>query len=165
MRKYIDANEFWNRLISVSENDWVGFDTIDEVLSGMPAEPRWIPVTERLPEKYGQYLVTLEDEDYIRVMPLYYGRINSKDTFYDSANEYGDIKCRRVIAWMPFPEPYKGGDETKHGEWKIDGFEDLDDGTSQMIVRCSVCGNTQGVLTNYCPNCGAKMDEVEMNEN
>lgn len=51
-------------------------------------------------------------------------------------------------------------DETKHGEWKIDGFEDLDDGTSQMIVRCSVCGNTQGVLTNYCPNCGAKMDEV-----
>ena len=37
MRKYIDADKLWNRLISVSENDWVGFDTIDEVLSGMPA--------------------------------------------------------------------------------------------------------------------------------
>ena len=35
--KYIDAKEFWNRLISVSENDWVGFDTIDEILSEMPA--------------------------------------------------------------------------------------------------------------------------------
>lgn len=36
-KKHIDANEFWNRLISVSENDWVGFDTIDEILSEMPA--------------------------------------------------------------------------------------------------------------------------------
>lgn len=34
-KKYIDANKFWNRLISVSENDWVGFDTIDEILSEM----------------------------------------------------------------------------------------------------------------------------------
>lgn len=37
MNKYIDADKLWNRLISVSENEWVGFDTIDEVLSGMPA--------------------------------------------------------------------------------------------------------------------------------
>ena len=36
-KKYIEAKEFWNRLISVSENDWVGFDTIDEILSEMPA--------------------------------------------------------------------------------------------------------------------------------
>lgn len=36
-KKYIDAKQFWNRLISVSENDWVGFDTIDEVLSEMSA--------------------------------------------------------------------------------------------------------------------------------
>ena len=34
-KKYIDADKFWNRLISVSENDWVGFDTIDEILSEM----------------------------------------------------------------------------------------------------------------------------------
>lgn len=36
-KKYIDADTLWNRLISVSENDWVGFDTIDEILSEMPA--------------------------------------------------------------------------------------------------------------------------------
>lgn len=45
-KKYIEADEFWNRLISVSENDWVGFDTIDEVLSEMPSEQRWIPCSE-----------------------------------------------------------------------------------------------------------------------
>ena len=37
MSKYIDADKFWNRLISVSESDWVGFDTIDEILSEMSA--------------------------------------------------------------------------------------------------------------------------------
>ncbi len=109
--KYIDADKFWDRLISVSENDWVGFDTIDEVLSGMPSEQRWIPVAERLPEAYGRYLVTLEDEDYISVMPLYYGRINRIDTFYDSDSEYGDIEYRGIIAWMPLPEPYKCGEQ------------------------------------------------------
>lgn len=134
--KYIDADKFWDRLISVSENDWVGFDTIDEVLSGMPNvdyeiindahnegydvgywagrrdyEPKWIPVTERLPEAYGRYLVTLEYEGYRSVMPLYYGRINRIDTFYDSDSEYGDIEYCGAIAWMPLPEPYKGGAE------------------------------------------------------
>lgn len=50
--KYIDAKEFWVRLISVSENDWVGFDTIDEILSEMSAADvqevkhgRWIETT------------------------------------------------------------------------------------------------------------------------
>ena len=36
-KKYVEAKEFWNRLISVSENDWVGFDTIEEILSEMSA--------------------------------------------------------------------------------------------------------------------------------
>lgn len=73
--------------------------------------PRWIPVTERLPEKYGRYLVTLEDEGYRSVTPLYYGRIGRISTFYDSDSEYGDIEYCGIIAWMPLPEPYKGCDE------------------------------------------------------
>ena len=55
MSKYIDADKFWKRLISVSENDWVGFDTIDEILSEMPATDvaevkhgRWEYVKKRL---------------------------------------------------------------------------------------------------------------------
>ena len=71
----------------------------------------WIPVTERLPEKYGRYLVTLEDEGYRSVMPLYYGRIGRISTFYDSDSEYGDIEYCGIIAWMPLPTPYKGGEE------------------------------------------------------
>lgn len=40
----------------------------------------------------------------------------------------------------------------KHGRWI-----DMDD-----HVMCSCCGATHyGADKNYCPNCGAKMDEVE----
>lgn len=52
-------------------------------------------------------------------------------------------------------------DPIKHGHCDGKGFEP---------VRCSVCGITVDAINgipwaiksfNYCPNCGAKMDEVE----
>lgn len=51
-------------------------------------------------------------------------------------------------------------DLVKHGHWDCNGFEP---------VRCSVCGITVDAINgipwaiksfNYCPHCGAKMDEV-----
>lgn len=110
-KKYIEAGEFWNRLISKSENNWVGFDTIDEVLSGMPSEQRWIPVTERLPKKYGKYLVSVYFDSCVVVELLWYGQIYGKDAFYYSDSIYGDTEWDEVIAWMPLPTPYKGGEE------------------------------------------------------
>ena len=128
--KYIEAKEFWNRLISVSENDWVEFDTIDKVLSEMPTinneiindahnegydvgywagrrdyEPKWIPVTERLPEQEGQYLVS--------------GKWANEDGevwICKFVRRYNWGWCNKadrpvVQAWMRLPEPYKGGEE------------------------------------------------------
>ncbi len=55
-------------------------------------------------------------------------------------------------------------EERKHGSW-VTG-ENEDDG--DFIIKCSICGKrapTDGdyryYLSNYCPNCGAKMDGVE----
>ena len=54
-------------------------------------------------------------------------------------------------------------EERKHGHW-VTG-ENEDDG--DFIIKCSICGKrapTDGdyryYLSNYCPYCGAVMDEV-----
>lgn len=64
----------------------------------------WIPVSKRLPEEIGYYLVTLKrklpNEDYSdRVVALY----NKYDNSFMSYNNL-------IIAWQPLPEPYKGGE-------------------------------------------------------
>ena len=120
-KKYIDVERYINNLreLRTGDKDTVyeyyddGIDVAISEAAIFPVVdiPRWIPVAERRPEAYGRYLVTLEYEGYRSVMPLYYGRINRIDTFYDSDSEYGDIEYCGAIAWMPLPEPYKGGEE------------------------------------------------------
>lgn len=63
-----------------------------EILTG------WIPVSERLPEKEGKYLVT-----------TFGGGMYDVDTSHffiweDGETEWGEYG---VEAWMPLPEPYK----------------------------------------------------------
>ena len=91
-------------------------DTIVE-LERKLAEREWIPVSERLPEKPGQYLVFYHGvviKNNIDLM--WYGKpsmpnieVNRKKKyFYRSDSEWGDIIYDEVIAWMPLPDPYKG---------------------------------------------------------
>lgn len=95
MAKYIDADKLWNRLISVSENDWVSFDTIDEVLSGMPA-------ADVVEVRHGRWLMT----------DAYPHRVYCSE-------------CYATL--IPNVEWFK----------------------------------TYNIASNYCPNCGAKMDGEE----
>lgn len=49
----------------------------------------------------------------------------------------------------------------KHGRWTTEHLTSTGGGT-YPIERCSECECASVVgRTNYCPNCGAKMDEVE----
>lgn len=53
--------------------------------------------------------------------------------------------------------------EVKHGRWIEDRFCSTIAGTYE-VRRCSVCGDHYeevGYDWNYCPNCGARMDERE----
>lgn len=71
-----------------------------EDIDAMPtihSEPHWIPVTERLPEKFDYYLVS-------GINSVWFAR-------YENGRFLGILSGHAldtVIAWMPLPEPYKG---------------------------------------------------------
>lgn len=67
----------------------------------------WIPRSERLPSESGDYLCTIPldaDETYMEVLTFHKGR------FYEDDAEWGATFHDDVLAWMPLPKPYKGGD-------------------------------------------------------
>lgn len=80
----------------------------------------WIPVSERLPNEYGEYLITMTekakakdlgfdvDEIYIRKM-----RYNSNGWQLPRhiPSWINDAVKDEVLAWMPLPEPYGGEGE------------------------------------------------------
>lgn len=67
--------------------------------------PKWIPVTEVLPEKLQRVLVTIKRTDgEMRVRSGNY----SDDYFWIDNGDYW--KCNEVLAWMPLPEPAVIGD-------------------------------------------------------
>ena len=67
---------------------------LEQMPSAQP-EPHWIPCGERLPEERGFYLTTTKD----------------KAVYCDYWNEDNFDRTEMVIAWMPLPEAYRGGDE------------------------------------------------------
>ena len=52
----------------------------------------------------------------------------------------------------------------RHGRW-VDAYPDIESNPMFMYGICSECGFEQGIskYLNYCPNCGAKMDEGDGN--
>lgn len=100
------------RIIELSENDYKALKEegvqnhlalADSIIAhSVPYEERllgeWIPVSEGLPERYKEVIVT---------------DIETSDTYQSRYVGNGYWECdngtfkNRIIAWMPFPEPYK----------------------------------------------------------
>ena len=115
-----NENEFWTAfdmaikaLEAPHDDNWEGYSSrlwkAAYERGKAEAEPRWIPVSERLPEA-GEY-------------------IGDVAKYYLVQNEYGDMLVARytngeyweqifqlkpigdeIVAWMPLPEPMKEGD-------------------------------------------------------
>lgn len=77
-------------------------DALQMAIIALQNQPVWIPVSERLPEKNGKYLVFLTN-------PV---RNQSDNVFTSWYNVYykefeTEKSLDYVKAWMPLPEPYR----------------------------------------------------------
>lgn len=91
---------------------------LDDWINGVPSaqpEQRWIPCSERLPEKSGRYLVTrgsnvcgsLWNRVYILNYSDLMGLKKEKIWWSGNVGKSDFEKYDDVIAWQPLPEPYR----------------------------------------------------------
>ena len=98
MARYIDADALL-KCIPIEE-----YNSRFAVMNAHTVElQKWIPVKEMLPKEKGEYLVTYH--------PCYWDNIQQDikvgiDSFRGKTS-WAKKKHRRVIAWMPLPEPWK----------------------------------------------------------
>ena len=72
-------------------------------LKQLRKQTRWIPVTKRLPEKMGTYLVTLEYKEHGK---------GTTTLWYHGKGIGWDLRVADVVtAWMPMPEGYRASFE------------------------------------------------------
>lgn len=85
-------------------------DTVEEMKQEQ--EPRWIPVSERLPDTDDKVLCWYEYYHWSwgKVLPEYgLGRyLREPSTWFGEVSTGKDV---RVIAWQPLPKPYKAESE------------------------------------------------------
>lgn len=82
-------------------------------------EQKWIPISERLPDLDGTYLVTIAytDRRVIKIVKFandlkkidrYTFKYETDPGWYVYDNEYGHYTINNIVAWQPLPSPYKG---------------------------------------------------------
>lgn len=102
-------------------------ETVRAIKALPPAEPQWIPCSERLPDDLQEVNVTWVNHDpepyynFVKDKPFTATAVYYKEKWYwysstcaDLLAEYGRNPNQEIddgieiTAWMPLPEPYKG---------------------------------------------------------
>lgn len=100
--RLIDADALREKLI-----EYIGLTNgFDRAFNEAPTIeiPQWIPCGERLPEKEGDYLVTLYHK-----YPRYEYKTVEIEEFRNGG--FDENLYIKVIAWKQLPKPWKGADD------------------------------------------------------
>lgn len=92
------------------ETDPNEVEALDMAIKALEQESRWIPVSAKLPEKTGWYLITFKvyRGDYA-VCQMCYRRPENYWARDDISKKVFDND--EVVAWMPLPQPYRKVEE------------------------------------------------------
>ena len=71
----------------------------------LPETAKWIPCSDRLPDKDGSYLI---QNDFGRIKCLNYADGWNCTRDYLSGEIYREYELHSVVAWMPLPKAYEG---------------------------------------------------------
>ena len=119
-RREIESLDYYlqNHTNDYSEESHTAMMMAIDALSSSEKPNKWIPVSERLPEEYGEYLITWKNPKYSKT---YIGICECEITdVYDHEHNRFEVEWlfdghittaypdSYVIAWMPLPESYKG---------------------------------------------------------
>jgi len=106
--RLIDADRLLDRCIFYHlPNGRIAVPVIDvQHAPTVEPRPRWIPVTERLPEENLPVLVAVKQKDRLPkwVKEQTHSYVTDIDV-YDDGGFY--THKNNVVAWMPLPEPYR----------------------------------------------------------
>ncbi len=112
---------------------YVNLEDVLDTIARMPTidiSTGWIPVTDRLPEERGDYIVSSGSEVYISLYlpygfssvvngglrpalgPAFVDMVKDTDTtsgwvYFDEWEHVWMDETRCILAWMPLPEPYR----------------------------------------------------------
>lgn len=96
-------------VLKIYDNQWL-HEAVDMAIEALSADAEWIPCSERLPSERQDVYVTVLWDDYGDYITAYGMRTQFGWNLYSNA-EGELIKGYTVVAWMPLPKPYKGGDD------------------------------------------------------
>lgn len=128
-------------------NEVVSFRHLVERFEGVEKEYKGVPWN--LKQIYNNFNILIGEEPCDDC-------ISRKDTLAEFKRVYFDngtvIRCAEsVLRGMPLVTP-----QQKTGRWNR-----VTDNAGYWVWECDKCGWQQRFHTNYCPDCGAKMQEVE----
>lgn len=125
-KKLIKELDAWWETLSpgTDARDSIICDVIESVIEKINNAEKvgeWIPVSERLPEKKGEYLFTTNS----------YSGVTIEIYIFDPENNW-DVEFAKtgmdLMAWMPLPEPYK-----EEGEFVKEVRNENDDNSVCML--------------------------------